>query len=213
MSYKEENIMTLNEYYNAQMGPNYDFDLRKKYIAESEVEPHVEYDEAGFPTKINGNEMLIFIVPNRAVYADQFCIRKDELKKEAMVIAEANGCTYNEKTDKLYEVWLVGMDKMLREDNLQDHHPSVNCRMVKDTGDDMRVYPHFPRRLPKTVIDLIKEGEMTEITLPVWSTSIPQEDENKMTGIIEIKANILGAQKVTRYSSFGTWEECVRRVS
>jgi len=160
---------------------------------------------------VNVNGGVMFIIPNPIGTADRFLIRKEEHAAEAAEIARLNGCKYDRETTRLVEVWMSSPRASWYYDNLEDHGP-----YVKDK-DGNHYFIDFPRFLPETVMEEFKEGRLTSIQFPSRVRKATQGDDYddtynaaKLSTIIDF--TFVPAQTITRYRSFGTIEETLKKL-
>lgn len=160
---------------------------------------------------VNINYGVMFIIPNSACMADQFCIDKDKKAEEAKTIAELNDCEYDRETTKLVEIWMASERGDWYVDNLQCHDP---CVLDKDKN---RYYLRFPNFIPETVLRKFQEGALEHMVFPVEVEKAMADHEpddayndHRLTTLVNFQ--FIPAQTITRYCWFGKFEDCLKHV-
>lgn len=164
---------------------------------------------------ININYGVMFIIPNHACTADQFCISTDEKAEQAKIIAELNDADYDRATTKLVEVWMSCPRGSWYIDNLQCHDPSVKDK------DGNRYWLRFPHFIPETVLSKFQEGALELLKFPVEVEKYVSDDAggdydetyNKHHLSTIVNFQVIPAQTITRYSFCGPFEDALKKVT
>ena len=134
-------------------------------------------------------------------------IFQDITKEETKAILDANGLEMDED-ERLIQVWMTSED--LHSENLCDHGFHIEVGGRKWTA-----FPGaIPTMLPAKFFQGHKEGEIIKIKFPktVLETNADWGDEDSFEIESSLILRLELAQTRFRYRSFGTFEECLRRV-
>lgn len=147
---------------------------------------------------INGN-LEAFIIPNKATAAEDWLIpsQREKMMARGKEIAELSGKEFDAATDKLVQLWFVGMGS----ENLVDHGA-----MVEDEAGNKYVLTARIEHLPVSLFAGHKEGETIELRLP--ATCRRQGESIDVILNVNVKLN----QHDYRYRRFGAFEDVLQSV-
>lgn len=141
-----------------------------------------------------------FIIPNSANLVTDWMIpsQQERMAEKAKKISAVAGCGFDATSDKLVQLWFVGMGS----ENLVDH-----ATMAEDENGNEYVLCADIERLPEAVFRGHKEGDVIEVPLPATCKG--------KSGNIEvvINAKIKLNQRDYRYRRFGNFEEVLAQVT